>query len=309
MDKFQNIFLAEAKELIIDLEKALLEFEFDLNNDHSVKEIFRIMHSLKGGGSMFGFENISSITHDLETIYDRVRDKKILPTKELLDVTLSTVEHLKEILHDQFLQQVDNKANHGRIQEQIKAFLDPAAQNTSKEIVTAKELITYYVLIEPKATIFKNGTNPLFLVDDVVALGEALVFPFLADIPTLPNLQPDICYTKFEVILATEKPPSEINDVFIFAEDHCAVTVNALAPENLLLFPSFIDSLKSKALPAQLLSFETLRTLAEKHGKRRLTVNHKRNATNEKKNENSIRVSSDKLDELMNLVSELVTSQ
>ena len=57
----------------MSLKKRLLELERDPENKELVEKVFRIMHSLKGGGAMFGFEKISEFTHNLENVYDFVR--------------------------------------------------------------------------------------------------------------------------------------------------------------------------------------------------------------------------------------------
>lgn len=306
MDNFQITFVAEAKELILGLEKILLDFEFDLRNDHSVREIFNVMHTLKGASKMFGFENISIITHDLETIYDGIRSNKVLASKRVLEVTLLATDHLKEILHDPYLSHDANKVNHQRILQLVKKCLDETELYTG---IREKKITTYYVLVEPGTSAFKEGTNPLFLIDDVIALGEAIVIPSLNDLPVWQQLQPDNCYTRFEVILATDRPSSEINDVFIFAEDHCTVTVTPLSAFNLLSVTSFVNLLREKALHFNLLGFEQVRLFAERHERDSVKSNQNNNPAGTGKKESSIRVSSYKLDELMNLISELVTSQ
>ena len=94
MDNFQSKFLEEAGDLINQLEQALLTLEQDTDNPALVDSIFRIMHSLKGGGGMFGFENISNYTHKMENMYDLVRQKKLKVTREMLDVTFESADHI-----------------------------------------------------------------------------------------------------------------------------------------------------------------------------------------------------------------------
>ena len=65
-----------------------------------VDSIFRIMHSLKGGGGMFGFDNISNYTHRLENMYDLVRQKKLKVTREMLDITFESADHITSMLND-----------------------------------------------------------------------------------------------------------------------------------------------------------------------------------------------------------------
>jgi two-component system chemotaxis sensor kinase CheA len=307
MDNFQITFVAEAKELILGLEKILLDFEFDLQNDHSVREIFHVMHTLKGAGKMFGFANISDLTHDLETIYDGIRSNKIQASKRILEVTLDAVDHLKEVLHDPHLSDNTNRANHERIQQLVRTCMGETVLYTGS--ANEKKISTYYVLVDPKPSAFREGTNPLFLIDDVIALGEAIVIPSFNDLPSWRQLQPDNCYTRFEIILATGGPSSEINDVFIFAEDHCTVTVTPLSAINLLSVAPFVNLLREKSLQFSLLGFEEVRLLAEKYEKDSAKSNQNNTSASNVKKESSIRVSSDKLDELMNLISELVTSQ
>ena len=72
IDKFRDKFLEEATEKINNLEQSLLSLENDSENKEIIESVFRDMHSLKGGGAMFGFEKLSEFTHDLENIYDLV---------------------------------------------------------------------------------------------------------------------------------------------------------------------------------------------------------------------------------------------
>ena len=82
MDNFRKKFIEEATEHINELEKALLELERDPENKELVEKVFRVMHSLKGGGAMFGFDKISEFTHHLETIYDLVRNGQMYISKD-----------------------------------------------------------------------------------------------------------------------------------------------------------------------------------------------------------------------------------
>lgn len=73
IDKFRAKFVEESTDNIHDLEEALLLLEKDMRNKELIERIFRAMHSLKGGGAMFGFNHLSEFTHHLETIFDYVR--------------------------------------------------------------------------------------------------------------------------------------------------------------------------------------------------------------------------------------------
>ncbi|MBL3658600.1 chemotaxis protein CheA [Fulvivirga sediminis] len=310
MDKFQKTFLQEAEELMDDLEQALLRLEDDFEDKQCISEIFRAMHSLKGGGSMFGFDTISSITHHLETIYDQIRNNELKANRNILDVTFEAVDHLKHSLMDQQLSEDYNRKKHQEVMLKIEA-LRSEVDNGQEELDSSESTLTmatYYVLVSPKESIFANGTNPLYLIDDLSALGKCLVLPSLTSLPVLKEVEPDKCYTQFEVLISTELPKEEIKDVFIFAEDQCDLQVEMICGGDLLDFEPLISALESKRLDEDILGYDAVKNIVQLH-LNESSKSIKKSKKDIAKTESSIRVSSDKLDELMNLVSELVTTQ
>lgn len=309
MDKFQGIFIAEAEELLNNLEGQLLGFEQNLNNEQSVKEIFRIMHTLKGGAGMFGFDHLSELTHELETIYDRIREGEIAPSNESFDITLQATDHLKALLNDRNLVNATTKVQHSLLMNRVKAFL--AAQSSDEKQAVSKSVNTYYIGVELIATIFSNGTNPLYLVDDVAALGQSIVLPSLALLPEWDDIDPAACYTAFEILLTTTHTVAEIQDVFLFAEGQCNVSVELIGQADVLSESMFREWLSQKDIfsPALgvILIKNKLHELSTGNLPKETTIAE--STVLRTKNENSIRVASDKLDEMMSIVSELVTMQ
>src|SRR4051812_9784083 len=98
MDDIRVIFMTEANELISELEKALLKLEKDSQNKEGISSVFRTMHTLKGSAGMFGFDHISFLTHQIETIYDSIRNGKRVLSTEILNITLKSIDHLKKVL-------------------------------------------------------------------------------------------------------------------------------------------------------------------------------------------------------------------
>ena len=120
MDNFQKKFLEEASDLISRLEQSLLELEQNMNDPDLVDGVFRIMHSLKGGGGMFGFENVSNYTHKLENLYDLVRQKKLKVNREILDITFESADHITSMLNDDGSQTSQIAANEAILQRRIE---------------------------------------------------------------------------------------------------------------------------------------------------------------------------------------------
>jgi two-component system chemotaxis sensor kinase CheA len=315
MDNLQQSFIAEAEELLSHLESVLLEFDKDLANKDSIEAIFRVMHNLKGSASMFGFEHLSALTHDLETIYDVIREGRFPATREILDVTLQSVDHLNKIIKDKELAGSDNRIKHAQLLERIQLIerslrADDAPHKSAITSDLPAQKATYYVCLNPGQNIFKSGTNPLYLIEDLTSLGDAVVIPCAEKIPSLQDISADLCYTSFEVILATDKSITDIREVFLFAAHSCEVITERIAAINLLTREPFCDALRKAKLEPSPLGLVKVKSMVEA-AKAESSGEIAFAATNgsSKGKVTSIRVSSDKLEELMNLISELVTSQ
>ncbi len=77
MDAPKQIYREEANELLADLEEALIELEQKPAERDLIDRIFRAMHTIKGSGAMFGFDDIAAFTHTIETVYDLIREGKL----------------------------------------------------------------------------------------------------------------------------------------------------------------------------------------------------------------------------------------
>ena len=327
MDNFRKKFIEEATEHIGELEKALLELERDPENKELVEKVFRIMHSLKGGGAMFGFEKISEFTHNLENVYDLVRNGQMYVSKDLLDATLASVDHLTNLLDDDKIELQATVDRHSELTNKIENIIAlkqalsvetvKKGKTTTEASATGKtskdeKISTFYILFQPNENIFDNGTNPLYLIDEIFGLGTCIAVPHLNKIPEYNNIDPTKCYTYWEIFLATGNDVNSITDVFIFVEDECTIDIHKLADTNLLANKQFIDRLDELRKENRDIGINDLQAFVSKLSSKTVKVKktEDRNVAASKENSiSSIRVSSEKLDTLMNLVSELVTTQ
>ena len=336
MDNFKRKFVEEASDLIDNLEATVLELEDRPTDSSIVQRVFRIMHTLKGNSSMFGFTQIDRFTHQMETIYDQIRSNEREVDSTVLDLTLRSVDHLRSLLREsgqESAEVMEEQEELMRVMSDIiegratvlekKKSLDSksdgasaersqAAVSVSTEPVAEGQYATYYVRYAPVSDIFGNGTNPLYQVDELCALGQALVRTCMDKVPKLEQMDPSFCYTAWEVIIATQKGQNAIDDVFIFVEGDSDLEVQQLSAGNLLTNQDFVSSVQRlwersekpvgseeirKEIPVQPVE----QKVASQSGERRSAAKDM--------SISSVRVASEKLDELMNLVSELVTTQ
>lgn len=319
MDNFRKKFIEEASEHIQDLEQALLELELNPTDRPLIERVFRAMHSLKGSGAMFGFDKISEFTHNLETVYDLVRNGEMAVNSELLNITLTSVDHLQSLLKEGDHLSESVLEQHESLIEKIDEFIQVNTRSVytisqEKNFQESGSPKTYYILFQPNEDIMNNGTNPLFLIDELYSIGQCICIPITNKIPAIEDFDPNKCYTTWEIFLATESDINSITDVFIFVEDECVLEVNQLSDYNLLANPMFIQkteeirTLQREMGLAQIKEF--VNSLVEPETTTAVKAKDEKASPIAKDSTiSSIRVSSDKLDQLMNLVSELVTTQ
>src|ERR1700684_3986710 len=99
-DQFKQSFREEAREILVDLEAALLELNTDRSDAELVGRVFRALHTIKGSGSMFGFEELAAFTHNLESAYDEVRNGRLQVSSELIDLTLAALDQIRAMLDE-----------------------------------------------------------------------------------------------------------------------------------------------------------------------------------------------------------------
>jgi len=333
----RQAFLEEANELLAELETALLELEETPEDSDLVNRVFRAMHTIKGSGAMFGFDDVAHFTHDVETVFDMVREGQIPVTKELLDLTLRARDHILQLLEDQ-----SGTAAGSPQAQAIIAGLRELSGTASEVQATAAgagsamadsepgDSLTYRVRFKPETGVFTSGTNPLSLIEELTELGMHQVVAHISGIPPLSELDPEDCHVWWDVVLATDKGEDAIRDVFIFVEDDCELKIQVIDKLGALdtdasykrLGEILIergdltqDDLKSvlgeqKRLGdlltgAGVVSEEQIQSaLAEQQAVRTM-----RKSQSDQAAASSIRVAADKLDYLVDLVGELVIVQ
>lgn len=340
MDQFIKKFLEEAHDLIEKLESALLDLENNPNDNSIIQNIFRIMHTLKGNSAMFGYERINEFTHHLETIYDLVRNDKLALNKAILDVTFKSIDHITMLLDYKNELPADVMTAHTSLMNVVIAISDDSTgtetansnetKNEAKTPEAETNENTFYIYFEPHQDICKFGTNPLYLIEDLVQLGKAVVFPKTHKIPPISDIDAELLYISWEILLATKEQENDIKDVFIFVEDDCNLTIEHIAKGNVIT-DNLISTLTPRTQEEPLLTKDEIvaalgskETTSTSEGEKKVKRSLKEKIQEASKQTqvetpgklaskdtaiSSIRVSSDKLDTLMNLISELVTFQ
>lgn len=95
LTQFYQVFFEEAGENLDRMEQQLLEIDIEAADDEELNSIFRCAHSVKGGAATFGFSDVAELTHQMETLLDKLRRHELTPTAAMVDVLLQSGDALK----------------------------------------------------------------------------------------------------------------------------------------------------------------------------------------------------------------------
>ena len=98
LDDALQTFVAESRELLENMEAALLAVEHEEARGDLVNAIFRAAHTIKGSAGLFGLDHIVAFTHVVESVLDKVRDGEIAITPELVELLLACRDHIGALI-------------------------------------------------------------------------------------------------------------------------------------------------------------------------------------------------------------------
>lgn len=98
LSQFYQIFFEEAGENLDQMEQMLLDLDLSSANDEELNGIFRCAHSIKGGSATFGFSDVAELTHQMESLLDRLRRHELQPIPQMVDVLLESADASRSLL-------------------------------------------------------------------------------------------------------------------------------------------------------------------------------------------------------------------
>ncbi len=336
LNVLREMFKSEAYELVAELENALLALEEAPRDKDVIGRVFRALHTIKGSGGACGFDAIAHFAHEVETLYDAIRNDQAVATGEVINLTLAARDQITA-LFDEFYQKkkADPEVTEQIITQVRKLVPEGFVSKSKKPAAPAPappthEHETFRIRFRPARNIFLTGTDPLNLLNDLRALGTCHVVAQLGDIPAVTDFDAELCYIYWDVILTTDRGIDAIKDVFIFVQDSSELIIQPIDVDSVLAGGEGYKRLGEILVERGDLAPEDIRvTASEQKRIGELLVDkgvvntdtvesalteqqHIRDLRKERQKVeevSSIRVQSQKLDKLVDLVGELVTVQ
>lgn len=278
-----DTFREEASDGIDQLEARLLEL-VTRRDPELVDQMFRVAHTIKGGAGTFAMTAMTRVAHRMESVLDAYRTGAA-PSQAAVNVLLEGADALRGLLAagpgggapDEFAA-LESKLE--AVAQRARGAPEPGAAALHGERTPATQLA---IAIAPSRELFRAQVDPVPLFDQLAMLGELSVRADVSKVPAFAELDPTSCHLAWQLTL-TGGPAEMVSALFGWLDELCAVTVEPIAPAA----PPV-----ATAAPRGELAAPAVAQVSAGSGPPAA----------------SIRVRLDKLDALMNLIGDLMTTQ
>lgn len=304
INQYISIFIEESKEHLQSMNDVLLELEKDPSHTGYINEIFRVAHTIKGMAGTMGFSNMANLTHEMENVLQATRNNELKISEDVIDILFKCFDAMDESVNSIIEYGRENEDGNEKLIEELKALLSQDVSSDNKDISNNSklELDNYVinVLNKAKQENLKAYKIKFVLSDDCMlkAARAFIIFSILEEIgeivsslPSVEEIEDEKFDKEFDVIIIAdldrEKLEEEINNI----SEVESITVEELKEES-------YETSESKGLEDEDESKEKIES----------KENNKKNKSTSQNNKvtKTVRVDIDRLDNLMNLVSELI---
>lgn len=242
LDEALQTFFVEGRELLTEMEAALLRVSEEADPSESINAIFRAAHTIKGSAGLFGLDEVVSFTHSVESVLDEVRGGSVPLDEALINLMLSCGDHITALLDrverrdTQADTELDTKCS--ELKSRLDLYLIGATQHvaaSTQSVVAAESAIRalrddgaehWHISLRFGENVLRNGMDPLPFIRYLSTLGTISHLVTLPDsLPTLETLDAESCYLGFEMAFRSEADKATIENVFEFVIDDCAVNI------------------------------------------------------------------------------------
>ncbi|CAN5885994.1 chemotaxis protein CheA [soil metagenome] len=251
LDDALQTFLAEGRELLQDMEAALLRVSEEDDPTESINAIFRAAHTIKGSAGLFGLDGVVAFTHVVESLLDEVRDGGIVLSEPLIELLLACNDHIGALIDavdagaTTLAPEVEQTgvALLSRLRLHLAAPEGVCAQAIAVQAVPLAEPLPdrgaahanpgdtggadhWHISLRFGPDVLRNGMDPLSFIRYLATLGSIERVVTLHDaVPLLDALDAEACCLGFEIAFKSGADKATIENVFEFVIDDCELRI------------------------------------------------------------------------------------
>jgi two-component system chemotaxis sensor kinase CheA len=246
LDDALETFIVECRELLGDMETALLAVEGADQKDEMINAIFRAAHTIKGSSGLFSLDHVVAFTHVVESVLDKVRAGKLVLADKLVVLLLACCDHIGALVSGVAAGEMTGTPALQTAGEpliaQLRSFLDtpkavatanpernvPTAQTEEVQRINASTLGVdhWHISVRFGPDVLRNGMDPLSFIRYLGTLGRITALETLTHaLPDADHMDPELCYLGFEMAFQTEADKAAIEKVFEFVREDSRVVI------------------------------------------------------------------------------------
>lgn len=324
LNQYLEVFIEESKEHLQACNEQLLELEKNPQDLTIINEIFRSAHTLKGMSATMGYEDLASLTHQMENVLDAIRNNRLTTTPEILDVIFMAVDHLEDMVQS-IASGGDGKKDVTETVEKLKLIEkgEPLSGSAKNEVAATAVLEanqeSHYDEFE--LTVLKQSKEQGFGVYEIaIGLREDcllkaarvyMVFEVLEKIgeviktnPSVEQLEEEQFDHEFTVTIVSKDDPEDIKGMIMKVSEVVKTDLRSLEFDD-KINEETIESLDTSKAPGESNSptLDQSQSIASEVSP---VIDKKGSVKQQTNSSKTIRVNIERLDILMNLFEELV---
>lgn len=313
LQEVSAMFLEECRENVDVLESGLLKMGDGETDPELLNEVFRAAHSIKGGGATFGFMKLSELTHHMETLLDEMRSGNKTVQDNDLELLLLAVDIVRGLME---LGDESDHPERAAMQQKLAAAVgtvasEPAVAADDPEADDSPN--SWQIAFRPTPELMTRGNDPLLLFREVHRLGSLTVLPDISSLPAWTDFDPKSCYLTVSAELKSACNSEAITEIFEWIEFDCDLDVSlGSATMSSALQADVVKEAHVDVEPGGTAESDVTQVAAPAvvtpptRAPDAKPTATKSTATAESA---SIRIATDKIDQMINLVGELVITQ
>ncbi len=316
VSQYLQIFIEESKENLQTLNESLLNLENHPDDIETLNAIFRVAHTLKGMAGTMGFVKMQKLTHTVENVLSEIRAGKLAVNSSIVDTLFQSLDALEN-----YVEEITNTSNEGnedyaelvnalgkiienedqsptatvhmQLNEEVKDKEEKLSDNAVMDLPESQKLVknnalsmgmnVFQIDIELSTNCVLKSARAFVIFTDLERLGEIIHCN-----PSTQDIEDEKFENQFSVVFVTKETKQKVETTILGVSEIEKVTVNAFAPEE--DFESNVQVEEPEENTSNVSSQEN-----------NLAQNTKQQVSSK-----TVRVNIDRLDTLMNLVSELI---
>jgi two-component system, chemotaxis family, sensor kinase CheA len=234
MAEIAKVFFQESREGLDVMESGLLSLDATADREN-INTIFRAAHSIKGGSATFGFAEVAEFTHGVETLLDEMRNGVRPVTSEAIQTLLQSCDCLREMVAATEAEQPLDQGRIAALKSDIKQILGerpvespPAAAPASAPAAgaraagdSAQEPAGWRITFEPVIDLLRLRNEPARMFAELKRSGELTARADASRLPALDALDPESCYLSWNIEIAGQIPRAKLDEVFDWVDSGC----------------------------------------------------------------------------------------